>query len=124
MRYRILIVEDEAVLRKHLARLLVHRGYEVTTAGSRAEAFDELARVRFDAILLDVRLPDGDGLDLLGDLGDQERPPHVVVMTAYSSPENEVRAGQLGVACLLRKPLDLHQVVGAVRPPSQAACSA
>ena len=111
---RILIVEDEAVLRKHLARLLVREGYEVATAASCAEALDQLGRGSFEAMLLDLMLPDGDGLDLLAGIGAQ-RPRRTIVMTACSAPERDVRARQLDVCRVLRKPLDLLQLIDAVR---------
>jgi DNA-binding response OmpR family regulator len=111
---RILIVEDEAVLRKHLARLLVRQGYEVTTAGSCAEARLELNRERFGLLLLDITLPDGDGLSLLATLEDGQRPQQTVVMTAFTTPENEHRALNLDICRVLRKPLDLIELVTAV----------
>jgi len=110
-----LIVEDGEVLRKHLARLFVREGYLVTTAGSRAEALGELARARFATLLLDIKLPDGDGLDLLAALDEERRPHHTVVMTAFSTVENETRAQQLGVSQVLPKPLDLKRLINAVR---------
>jgi len=118
---RILIVEDEAVLRKNLARLFLREGYEVTTASNRAEALGELSRARFGALLLDVKLPDGDGLELLAALGPSQRPPRTFVMTASSTPETETRAKDLHVQRLLRKPLDLTRLLGIV---GKALCSA
>ncbi len=115
MGQRVLIVEDEPVLRKHLERLLIREGYVVTAVGSRAEALQHLARGRFETLLLDVKLPDGDGLDLLAELRERSRPQHTVVMTASYSSENEARAYQLNVRLMLRKPLDLRQLVSAVR---------
>jgi two-component system response regulator PilR (NtrC family) len=112
---RLLIVEDEAVLRKHLGRLLEREGYEVVSAASRAEAMERLAAERFDAVLLDIKLPDGDGLDVLAALAPDQRPHRTMVMTAFSTPENEARAHDLRVDRLLRKPLDLGQLVHAVR---------
>lgn len=112
---RLLIVEDDTVLRKHLARLFAREGYTVTTAASRAEALQKIAGARFEAMLLDVMLPDGDGLDLLASLTDVNRPARAVVMTAYTTPDNEARAARLDVDHLVRKPLDLHQILGAVR---------
>ena len=112
---RILIVEDEAVLCKHLARLFAREGYEVTTASSRADARAELDRAPFEALLLDLMLPDGDGLDLLAEVGAQRRPPQTVVMTAFATPENELRARGLNICRVLRKPLDLLELIGAVR---------
>jgi len=120
---RILIVEDEAVLRKNLARLFLREGYEVTTASSRAEALGELSRVRFETLLLDIRLPDGDGLELLAALGAWQRPPQTFVMTAISTPETETRAKGLHVQRLLRKPLDLTQLLGIVGGVSRASAA-
>ncbi len=112
---RLLIVEDEAVLRKHLGRLFEREGYEVVSTGSLAEAIEWLATDRFDALLLDIMLPDGDGLDVLAGLEPGRRPRLTMVMTAFSSPENEQRAQHLKVDRLLRKPLDLGQLVRAMR---------
>jgi DNA-binding response OmpR family regulator len=111
---RIIIVEDEAILRKHLGRLFEREGYEVVTAGSRAEALVQLRHGPFGALLLDLMLPDGDGLDLLAELG-VYRPLQTVVMTACSTPERELRARQLNVCRVLRKPLDLLQLIETVR---------
>ncbi|MFQ5667568.1 MAG: response regulator [Candidatus Binatia bacterium] len=110
-----LIVEDDAVLRKHLSRLFVREGYQVTTARTRTEALGELARTRFETLLLDVKLPDGDGFELLASLGDARRPCRTVMMTAYSTSENEARAQRLGVGAFLGKPLDLRQLIRVVR---------
>ena len=117
---RLLIVEDEAVLRKHLGRLFEREGYEVVSAGSLAEATDCLAADRFDALLLDIMLPDGDGLDVLAALDPCRRPRRTMVMTAFSTPENEARAHDLSVDQLLRKPLDLLQLVHIVRGDAAA----
>jgi DNA-binding response OmpR family regulator len=112
---RLLIVEDEQVLRKHLVRLFVREGFEVASAGTRAEAVQQLLAGPFSGLLLDICLPDGDGLDLLVDLGEEHRPKLTVVMTAFSTPQNEARAARLRVHSLLRKPIDLRQLLDAVR---------
>lgn len=121
---RILIVEDDAVLRKHLARLFLREGYEVSTAEDCATARRHLTETRFDTLLLDVALPDGSGLDVLDQVAGRHRPQRTVVMTASTAPENEAWAQRLQVDCLLRKPLDLMRLVelardggaGAARP--------
>ena len=117
----ILIVEDDAVLRKHLARLFVREGYAVSTAACRAAAADQLANASFDILLLDLQLPDGNGLDLLAELGIERRPKRAVVMSAFSGDENEARAQALDVRRLLRKPLDLLQLLDAVRSAASDA---
>jgi two-component system response regulator PilR (NtrC family) len=112
---RLLIVEDEPVLRKHLGRLFEREGYQVVSAGSLAEALQRLQADHFDALLLDVMLPDGDGLDVLAALDPCQRPRRTMVMTAFSSPENEERAQRLQVDGVLRKPLDLFKLIHALR---------
>ncbi len=115
---RLLIVEDEPVLRKHLGRLFEREGYHVVCVGSVGEAVQRLATDHFDALLLDIMLPDGDGLDALATLAPCQRPRRTMVMTAFSSPENEERAQHLNVDRVLRKPIDLAQLVRAVRGDS------
>lgn len=112
---RILIVEDDTVLRKHLARLFVREGYAVNTAATQAAAREQLADTAFDVLLLDVTLPDGDGLALLGEMQPERRPALAVVMSAFSTAEHERYAARLNVCRLLRKPLDLMQLLDTVR---------
>lgn len=111
---RVLIVEDEAVLRKHLVRLFAREGYEVATAASCTEALEQLRCARFEVLLLDVMLPDGNGLDLLADLHAHQR-PHTIVVTACSAADNAHRICQLNIGHVLHKPVDLLQIIGAVR---------
>ncbi len=87
---------------------------DTRTVSTRTEALRELAGASFATLLLDVKLPDGDGLDMLAGLCDERRPARTVVMTAFSTPENDARAQHLNVYQLLRKPLDLQQLMGAV----------
>lgn len=101
---RVLIVEDEERLRCYLAMSLEGDGVLVEQAGSLAEARVLLARLRFDAVVLDVGLPDGDGLTLL------ERSPadRALVITANPDP---ARFAKVGVLHHLTKPLDLPEFV-------------
>jgi len=110
-----LIVEDDAVLRKHLTRLFEREGYSVSTATSCAAAAQQLAVASFEVLLLDIHLPDGNGLDLLGKVGTGGYPHLVVAMTALSTDESELRAQCSSVCRLLRKPIDLLQLLETVR---------
>ncbi len=112
---RVLIVEDDTVLRKHLARLFVREGFVVDTAASLAAAMELLAEAPFDVLLLDIKLPDGDGFDLLAGLSAERRPGLAVVMSAFSTVEHERYAERLQVCRLMRKPLDLLQLLETVR---------
>ena len=105
---RVLIVEDELLLRSSLARYFRSKGLDVSEAGTLHEARKQLAEGGFDAVLLDVGLPDGDGLSLLATAGADRS----LVITANPDP---ARFASKGVMHHLPKPLDLPQVMTALR---------
>ncbi len=106
---QILIVDDEPDLRTLYELTLLREGYRVEAAATLAEASHLLEQHRFDAVITDMRLPDGLGLDLLQRMGAQQRPERCVVMTAYGSAENAVEALKAGAFDYLTKPVDLKQ---------------
>ena len=105
----ILVVDDEPDLRTLYELTLLREGYRVETASSVQEAREQLRTHRFDAVITDMRLPDGFGMELLQDLRDQQRRERCVVMTAYGSAENAVEALRSGAFDYLTKPVDLKQ---------------
>ena len=105
----ILVVDDEPDLRTLYELTLLREGYRVETASTVQEARDQLKAHRFDAVITDMRLPDGFGMELLQDLRDQQRRERCVVMTAYGSAENAVEALRAGAFDYLTKPVDLKQ---------------
>ena len=105
----ILVVDDEPDLRTLYELTLLREGYRVETAASVTEARELLQAQRFDAVITDMRLPDGFGMELLQDLRDQQRRERCVVMTAYGSAENAVEALRAGAFDYLTKPVDLKQ---------------
>jgi two-component system response regulator PilR (NtrC family) len=105
----ILVVDDEPDLRTLYELTLLREGYRVETASSVQEARQQLKEQRFDAVITDMRLPDGFGMELLQDLRDQQRRERCVVMTAYGSAENAVEALRSGAFDYLTKPVDLKQ---------------
>jgi two-component system response regulator PilR (NtrC family) len=106
---RILVVDDEPDLRTLYELTLLREGYRVDTAGNLADAHAALQNHRFDAVISDMRLPDGLGLTLLQTLRVQQRPERCVVITAYGSAENAVEALKAGAFDYLTKPVDLKQ---------------
>ena len=105
----ILVVDDEPDLRTLYELTLLREGYRVETAATVAEARAQLAQHGFDAVITDMRLPDGFGMDLLQQLREQQRPERCVVMTAYGSAETAVEALRTGAFDYLTKPVDLKQ---------------
>ena len=105
----ILVVDDEPDLRTLYELTLLREGYRVETASSVQEGREQLKAHRFDAVITDMRLPDGFGMELLQDLREQQRRERCVVMTAYGSAENAVEALRAGAFDYLTKPVDLKQ---------------
>jgi two-component system response regulator PilR (NtrC family) len=104
---RALIVDDEPDIRELLAITLGRMQLEVTTAGDYATAVKQLGGQRFDLVLTDMRLPDGDGLDLVEWIQSHRPGVPVAVITAHGNVEAAVRALKLGAFDFISKPLDL-----------------
>ncbi len=105
----VLVVDDEPDLRTLYELTLLREGYRVDAAATLAEACALLEQRKFDAVITDMRLPDGLGLDLLHRMANQQRAERCVVMTAYGSAENAVEALKAGAFDYLTKPVDLKQ---------------
>jgi two-component system, NtrC family, response regulator PilR len=105
----VLVVDDEPDLLTLYELTLLREGLEVETASSVAQAREVLQSRVFKAVISDMRLPDGTGLDLLQWLEASGRPERVIVVTAYGSPENAVTALKAGAFDYLTKPVDLRQ---------------
>ncbi|MBI5637370.1 MAG: sigma-54-dependent Fis family transcriptional regulator [Nitrospinae bacterium] len=106
----VLIVEDEASLRLVLSRTAQRKGYAAATAATIAEAKEKLHAGRFFAAFLDIRLPDGQGLDLLGWIKERGIATPCVVMTADATMDNAIKAVKRGAFEYLVKPLDLNEI--------------
>lgn len=121
----LLVVDDETVIRDALVARFSESGLAAVGAEGLGAARRELARRAVDAVLLDIRLKDGDGLDLLEELR-RDRPELPVIMaTAYGDSERTIRAMRLGAFEYVTKPFDLDALLAAVsravRVPARAA---
>src|SRR6266581_7759593 len=103
---RILIIDDEADVCSFFRRLLTKRGYEVTTATNEPEALRALAENRFNVAMVDLKLPDTDGLTLLQLIKARQPACEVIIMTGYSTVKTAVAAMQQGAYEYLEKPFD------------------
>lgn len=109
----VLLIEDETLFAKSVLRRLEREGHRVTIMETLASGRDGLSQEQPDVILLDVRLPDGNGLDLLREIRarEQDNTLPVVMMTAYGELEDAVSAMKLGATDYLKKPVDLDELV-------------
>jgi DNA-binding NtrC family response regulator len=108
---RILVVDDEATIADGLRLLLTREGHAVETAGSTAAAMIQAGRQRFDVALVDLMLPDGDGLHLMRLLKEKEPSLEVIVMTAHSSIPKAVEATKQGAFYFVAKPFDPDEML-------------
>ena len=107
---KIIVLEDDAILRNNLAQTLRRRRYDVAAVSTIAEAQEYLAADNFDLIILDVRLPDGDGTDLLKALQQRPQRPLVVITTGFGSVESAVECMKNGAFDYLIKPFSTEQI--------------
>ncbi len=107
---KILVVDDEPALLALLRDALGHWGYEVRHAGTGAEAIEMLRSELFDAALVDIRLPDMTGLDLLREIKGHDNSADVVMMTGYPAMSSAIEALREGAYDYLSKPLILDEL--------------
>jgi len=105
----LLVVDDEPDLRTLYELTLVREGYAVETAGTVEDAWALLGQRGFSAVITDMRLPDGTGLELLQRLEAANRTEKTIVITAYGSAQGAVEALKCGAYDYLTKPVDLRQ---------------
>ena len=114
----LLVVDDEPPVLKIVERLAAKAGFEVAACGSGAEAMRMLARRPADLAMVDLRMPDVNGLDLLRQIRATHPGCEVILMTAYAAVDSAVEAIKLGAREYLTKPFDfdrLRQVLGDIR---------
>jgi two-component system, NtrC family, nitrogen regulation response regulator NtrX len=109
----VLVVDDEAEIRSSLEEILAEEGYTVATAATAAEAKVLIEDAPYDVVLLDIWLPDRDGLDVLADIHslDAEKRPEVVIISGHGTIESAVKATKLGAYDFLEKPLSLDRTL-------------
>lgn len=107
---RILILDDEEELRAIIAQRLVRRGYEIIEAGTAREGMALLQENLFEAILLDIRLPDGDGLQLLLEMKRRQPDLQVIMLTGHGTLESAIEAMKAGAFDYLTKPCNLSEL--------------
>jgi DNA-binding NtrC family response regulator len=107
---RILILEDEKLIRWSIREMLEQAAYEVVEAQTGKEALSRLSEDDFDLLLLDYRLPDATGIEILEWVRSEMPEISVIMMTAYGTVETAVQAMKLGVFDYLTKPVNLEEL--------------
>jgi DNA-binding NtrC family response regulator len=111
----VLIIDDESAIRESLETLLQLEGYAVHSAASGEDGLASLGEHNFDLVLLDLALPDRNGMDLLAEIRTQDPQLSVIMITAYGTVENAVKAMQGGASNFIQKPWDNEKLLADVR---------
>ena len=114
MKLSVLVVDDEALIRKSLSKVLRAKGYSVETASTGAEGLEKLAELRPQVLILDLRLPDTDGLTVLRRARRIDPLLQVIMITAYGEIPMAFEAGKLDAVSFLRKPYEMEDIELAV----------
>jgi len=107
---RIFLVDDDELINSMLSRMLKSSGYEIRTSTSAIDVVSKIKSWSADIVLLDIRIGDRSGIDVLTELVKQEIPAQVVMLTADDTAESAVKAMKLGAADYLTKPFNIDEV--------------
>ena len=114
---RILVVEDHDDSRQVLLKLLRHWGYEVTAADCMREALKLINDAKFDVLVSDLGLPDGDGTDLVGEVKMRQPLMKIVALTGRESETDRQRGREAGFDSYLTKPIDFQELRSVLGSP-------
>lgn len=112
---KILIVEDETSLRELMSRTLLKERYVVETAANYTEADEKIASYDYDCILLDIMLPDGNGLRLLEKIKKLRKRDNIIIISARDSLDDRIAGLEQGADDYLAKPFHLAELVARIR---------
>jgi len=118
---KILIVDDERSLLESLEMFFTEKGYDVACATTAAEAVAENVYFGPDVVILDVRLPDKDGLELLKEFHEASNKNNVIMITAFHDMDTTIKAMKFGACEYIPKPIDIEELERAVVRAARAA---
>jgi DNA-binding NtrC family response regulator len=113
--YRVLVVDDEELIRTSLRKVLTSEGYEVQCEGTGRAGVEAMSNFRPHIAILDLKLPDASGFQVMGQLFERDSSLQVIVITAHGDIQAAVTAMKAGASDFLKKPYDLEEIVLAVR---------
>ena len=108
---KILVVDDEADIRVELAEYLETKGYRVEVAGNGREAFDKFEAASADVVVVDIKMPRGDGFELIRRLRAIDPDVPIIVMTGHFSQTDRARVEELGATIMMEKPIVLRRLI-------------
>gem|GEM_PF-2124009 len=116
---KVLVVDDEELIRLSLRKLLEKNGFEVDVAGSADEALKKLDENGFGVVITDIMMPDMDGIELLRRIKEKDSSIYVIMITAYASLDRAIASLKHGANDFIKKPYENREIVEAVRKGMQ-----
>jgi len=120
--YRVLIAEDEETFARLTARALEARGHEVRVCGTGKSTLKTLAEAEWDVLLLDLKLPDARGIDLLAKVRQEHAEVQTIIVTGFANVETAIGAMRLGAFDYLTKPPNFEELAMRVEKAGEKAC--
>ncbi|MDI6889694.1 MAG: response regulator [Thermodesulfovibrionales bacterium] len=111
IRKKILVVDDEWYTRWFLSKVLTEEGFDVRTTGTGREALQMAPEYMPDLVILDLRLPDMHGIEVLRTMRKMNFESRIIILTAFGTPEVETEAKRLGVDAFISKPYILDNLI-------------
>jgi DNA-binding NtrC family response regulator len=115
MAEKVLLVDDEKDFLEVMAERMAARGIEVSTASSAAEAIRLAEKESFDAIIVDLMMPEMDGIEALKLLKKEKPESQVILLTGHATLEKGIEAMKLGAVDFLEKPADINQLTNKIK---------
>jgi DNA-binding NtrC family response regulator len=112
---KVLVIDDESIVRISCERTLSAEGYPVKTAGDGKSGIDLLEKESFDVVLLDIKMPDMDGIEVLKKIKSSWPDTKVIMITGYSTVESAVKSLRLGALNFLEKPFTPDALIETIR---------
>jgi len=112
---KILVIDDEPIVRISCERSLANMGYEIKSASSGKEGIELLEKEPFNLVLLDLKMPDMDGIEVLKKIREKWQETKVIMITGYSTVETAVKTLKLGAFSYIEKPFTPDTLLEAVK---------
>jgi two-component system response regulator AtoC len=114
----VIVIDDEALIRKSLSKVLRAKGFKVETAETCSQGLSAVEETDPQIVIIDLRLPDGNGLDLIPKIHQMDPSIRCIVITGHGDVQSAVEAMKLGASDFLKKPYDMEEIVLAVESAS------
>lgn len=112
--YKMLVVDDEDKIRKSLSGLLEDQGYDVITAGNGSECLQIMSVQHFDLVILDIVMPERNGIDVLQEIRKKYKDTEVIVITGYADKTKAITTFRLGVHDFIEKPFESKVILNTI----------